>query len=416
PEIYFGHVVLKISDQDLFDSYESHLSNIFIIISMQLENMRYKREIKASEKKYRDLYENSPDMLFSIDAETENIFDCNKTAAETLGYQKKEIIGLPVSNFYEIESSESIKNNFAEFLDFAMTKGGELQIQKNDGTSISVSLNESTIKDKNGKIIHRRLSLRDISQVKKAKLEKAKLEKQLLQSQKMESIGTLASGVAHEINNPVNGIMNYAQLIKDKIDSGSPLVEYASEIIYETNRVTTIVRNLLTFARQDRIEYSPARLKDIIDQTLSLIRTVLRKNQINLELIVPEDLPLIKCRSQQIQQVLMNLITNARDALNEKYPGYDENKKIEISSSLFQKDGRELVRITVYDKGIGINSNVSKNLFDPFYTTKGRAVGTGLGLSISFGIIRDHHGELSFESEPGKYTKFHIDLPVVLIT
>jgi signal transduction histidine kinase len=127
---------------------------------------------------------------------------------------------------------------------------------------------------------------------------------------------------------------------------------------------------------------------------------------------ISEDLPKIKCRSQQIQQVVMNLITNARDALNEKYSGFDDNKKIEIISVFFDKNGRRWIRTTVEDRGIGIASDTMERMFDPFYTTKERYRGTGLGLSISYGIVKDHHGELRVESEPGLYTRFHMDLPV----
>jgi signal transduction histidine kinase len=252
----------------------------------------------------------------------------------------------------------------------------------------------------------------DITDRKKAEKDKQKMEFQLRRSQKMESIGTLAGGVAHEINNPINGIMNYAQLIKDKIDDGSPIAEYASEIINETKRVAQIVQNLLAFSRKDHDSYRSANIKDIVDNTMSLIKAVFRRDQIRLEVNVPEDLPAIKCRDQQIQQVIMNLMTNARDALNEKYPGYDENKVMEISSNLFEKDGKSWIRTTVKDRGIGIDPDVGERMFDPFFTTKERTVGTGLGLSISYGIVKDHHGELTFESKPGQYTKFHMDLPV----
>ncbi|MBW2669221.1 MAG: PocR ligand-binding domain-containing protein [Deltaproteobacteria bacterium] len=253
---------------------------------------------------------------------------------------------------------------------------------------------------------------KEIRERKQAEEEKSLLEAQLQQTQKMESIGTLAGGVAHEINNPINGIMNYAQLIVDRTDAESSLSEFAGEIIHETKRIATIVRNLLTFAREENQAHSSAILKDIIDNTMSLIQTVFKRDQISLEVDVSEDLPKIKCRSQQIQQVIMNLMTNARDALNEKYSGYDENKKIVISSSLFKKNGKRWIRTTVEDHGVGIEPDIKERIFDPFYTTKDRTVGTGLGLSISYSIVKDHHGELRVESEPGQYTKFHMDLPV----
>ena len=242
--------------------------------------------------------------------------------------------------------------------------------------------------------------------------EQRALEAQLRQSQKLESIGTLAGGVAHEINNPIMGIMNYAQLIIDKLGPDSPVSEYATEIGAETERVATIVKNLLSFARHEKQAHSQARMRDMIDETLSLVNTVLRRDQIKLDIAIADDLPRIKCHSQQIQQVIMNLVTNARDALNEKYPGNDVNKKINVTASTLEKDGRYWLRTTVADTGPGIPDEVRERMFDPFYTTKPKDKGTGLGLSISHGIVKDHGGEMTVESEVGEWTRFHVDLPV----
>ncbi|MDY0042408.1 MAG: PocR ligand-binding domain-containing protein, partial [Desulforhabdus sp.] len=249
------------------------------------------------------------------------------------------------------------------------------------------------------------LNARDIS-------DRRRLEEQLLHSQKIESIGTLAGGVAHEINNPINGIMNYAQLILDGTEGENPARIYAEEIVHETQRVAKIVRNLLTFARDEKQSHSPALLSDIVSSVLSLIQTLIRRDQIDLQLEIPDDLPKIKCRSQQIQQVLMNLMTNARDALNERYAGYSEKKKLALRAKFIDKQGRRFIRTTVEDTGKGIPSEILDRIFDPIFTTKPKEIGTGLGLSISYGIVKDHGGELSVESEPGGYTRFHMDLPV----
>lgn len=238
------------------------------------------------------------------------------------------------------------------------------------------------------------------------------MEVQLRQAQKLESIGTLASGVAHEINNPINGIMNYAQLIMDRMGQDSPISEFAGEIGKESKRVTTIVRNLLSFARQEKQPYILTRIYDIVDSALSLIRALISRDHIILEVNVPEDLPEINCQSQQIQQVLVNLLTNARGALNEKYPGQDENKLIRISASAMEKDDKPWLRLTVEDHGAGIPEGIRERIFDPFFTTKPRDKGTGLGLSISHGIVKEHHGELILESKIGEWTRFHLDLPV----
>ncbi|MDM8556089.1 transporter substrate-binding domain-containing protein [Desulfococcaceae bacterium HSG7] len=247
---------------------------------------------------------------------------------------------------------------------------------------------------------------------KKMLEEKRALEAELRHQQKLQSIGVLAGGVAHEINNPINGIMNYAQLIVDDLNEDSPLTEFAGEIIHETERVSVIVRNLLAFARQEKQTHSPARMVDIVEATLSLIRTIMRHDQITLDVTVPEDLPQIKCRSNQIQQVLMNLMTNARDALNERYPKYDPGKVITVTSRVVLKEKQKWLRTTVEDRGSGITPGTKTQMFDPFFTTKPKEMGTGLGLSISYGIVQDHHGELHVQSEPGQYTRFHLDLPV----
>ena len=238
------------------------------------------------------------------------------------------------------------------------------------------------------------------------------LEVRLRQLQKLEEIGTLAGGVAHEINNPINGIMNYAQLISDRLDPESPLREFAVGIGREAERVAKIVRNLLAFARQEKESHSLASIAEIVSNTLSLIRTIIRGDQITLEVDVPSGLPNIKCRSQQIQQVLMNLLTNARDALNQRYPEHDPDKIMMVTVRPFEKEGRPWIRVMVEDHGVGIPDEIRGRLFDPFFTTKDRTQGTGLGLSISHGIVQEHHGELCVESEPGEYTRFLLELQV----
>lgn len=232
------------------------------------------------------------------------------------------------------------------------------------------------------------------------------------QQQKLEAIGTLASGVAHEINNPIMGIMNYAQLILDEAEKESQSFTFANEIIAESRRISVIVQDLLFFARHEKQAHSPANLHDIVQRTLSLINSLIKKDQISITVDLPDELPQLKCRSQQIQQVVMNLLTNARDALNEKYPGFNEDKIIHVSGNLFLQENRRWIRLTVEDHGNGIPAEIQERLFDPFFTTKGRDMGTGLGLPISYGIIKEHHGEISFETEQGRFTRFHVDLPV----
>jgi signal transduction histidine kinase len=249
--------------------------------------------------------------------------------------------------------------------------------------------------------------------VKRDITRELELESQLRQAQKLEAIGTLASGVAHEINNQVMGVMNYAQLIKDDLGQSHPEIRgYADEIVHETERVAVIVRNLLHFARQEGdASQRPTAMADIVESTLSLMRTVVRRDQIALLVEVPRGLPQVRCRGQQIQQVIMNLLTNARDALNEKYPGSHADKTIRVTARAVDGDATLRVRTTIEDRGTGIPEALRERIFEPFFTTKGRDRGTGLGLAISHGIAKDHGGQLTVESEVGQWTRFHLDLP-----
>jgi len=252
---------------------------------------------------------------------------------------------------------------------------------------------------------------REMAERALAEQEKRALETHLHQTQKLEAIGTLASGVAHEINNPLTGIINYADLIASRVDDPS-LRDFAEGIQEEGGRIASIVRSLLSFARQDKDEHSTAYIPDIVDASMSLLGALMRKEQVTIEVEIEENLPTVRCRSQQIQQVLVNLLTNARDALNARYPEYDENKIVRIVAGPHTQGTDRYLRITVEDHGIGIAPESAASIFDPFYTTKPKEKGTGLGLSISYGIVREHAGTLSVDIETPGITKFHVDLPV----
>jgi predicted ATPase/signal transduction histidine kinase len=253
----------------------------------------------------------------------------------------------------------------------------------------------------------------DVSARKRAEADKRALEAQVRQQQRLESIGTLASGVAHEINNPIQGIMNYAELIAGAPDNRALVEEFAGEITHESERVATIVRNLLAFSRREGLQPATAvDLRELVTSTLSLIHSLIRRDQIQLVITIPTELPRVQARPQEIQQVIMNLVTNARDALNAVYPGYDERKRITIDAEVRRSASAAWVRLIVEDSGPGIPAAIQARIFDPFFTTKGRDEGTGLGLAVSHGIAQDHGGALTVESEPGHGARFLLDLPV----
>jgi signal transduction histidine kinase len=229
------------------------------------------------------------------------------------------------------------------------------------------------------------------------------------QQQRLEAIGTLASGVAHEINNPVQSIMNYALLIERR-SSTPDVVKYAQEILHESQRVAAIVRGLLSFSRQEGGPYTEVAVHELVSSTLSLLSVMLRKDGVQIEASDLEDGPAVRCHPQQIQQVLMNLLANARDSLNARYPGQDDAKRIVIHSRPWLREGELFVRLTVEDFGIGIPESQLEQIFDPFFTTKAQGNAAGLGLAISHGIVVEHGGMISVESDATS-TRFHVDLP-----
>lgn len=341
----------------------------------------------------------------------------NPVFSQVTGYTQDEVLG---------QNPRLLKSgvhdaSFYQSLWAVLTSGGAWSGQfvnrRKNGMQYFEEATICPVRNAQGTVVNYVAVKRDIT-------HEQELEVQLRQAQKLESIGTLAGGVAHEINNPLMGIEGYAELIAYKMQQDPEIHGFATSIRHEVKRVSRIVRNLLSFARQEKERYQPALLRDIIDATLSLVSTVMRHDQIKLDLDVPDDLPPLLCSSQQIQQVLMNLLTNARDALNARFPGVNANKSIQLSARLVAGAASRMsgagpgargsmIRLTVEDHGCGIAEVNLGRIFDPFFTTKPRDKGTGLGLSISHGIIKEHGGTMTVESKEGEWTRFHVQLPVL---
>lgn len=250
-----------------------------------------------------------------------------------------------------------------------------------------------------------------MEEYRKVESEKHELLLQVQHQQKMDSVGMLASGVAHEINNPLHAIMGCAEMIANGLQQDEAVNRLASSIVVESKRVAEIVRNLLTFARQDVQEFETTDICPVVVETLSLLRVAMRHDDIEIVEEIPSRIPALRCRPNQIKQVIMNLLINARDAVNERYADHKSIKRIELK--IYQEDqlGVPRICIAVSDNGHGISPDVMDRIFNPFFTTKEVGTGTGLGLSISYGIIKEHHGDLKVESVPDEFCRFIIDLP-----
>ncbi len=293
--------------------------------------------------------------------------------------------------------------NFCPVIDTVVSgKIHQVESAFQNGKSYDVNASPFTDVDGNVKAI---VLLRDIT-------EKKTLQAEAMRAGHLASLGELSAGVAHEINNPINGVINYAELLKDESEEKGEDAEIPKRIIKEGERIAVIVSNLLSFARDRKENFSHAYLSELLSDTLSLVEKQIMKDRIELNLDVPYDLPAVKVRTQEIQQVFLNLLSNGRHALNQRFPQFHKDKVLEIKGEEVTIEGLQHVRMTFYDRGIGIPPKILDKICNPFFSTKPKGEGTGLGLSISHGIIKNHGGRLWFESVLGEYAKVIIDLPI----
>lgn len=228
----------------------------------------------------------------------------------------------------------------------------------------------------------------------------------------LAELGELAAGVAHEVNSPINCIISYAEMLQDSKPTDGELREIARRLIREGEHVARVVSNLLAYSRGSGDVIEEFSVFNIFDSTLIFVEPQLRKCGITIREDFPEQIPNITGNRHRIQQVLLNLLNNAKDALNQKYPTPHENKVIEIGCRQYLVDDRPWIGISVLDFGVGIEQDVLGRVKDAFFTLKPGGKGTGLGLSISNSIVQEHGGRLEIESEYGSYTKATIHLPL----
>jgi signal transduction histidine kinase len=225
----------------------------------------------------------------------------------------------------------------------------------------------------------------------------------LIQSEKLAAFGQLGAGIAHEIKNPLAGIQGLTQLSLRKMDKSAPVYKNLTIIEKETNRCTTIIQNLLKFARQEKVAFEPVDVNQTAQDAIAIVEHQLQMNKVKLQKKFATALPIVLGNANQIQQVLINLMVNAQQAM-EGTPG-------EVTVTTLSTNSNH-VQVQVSDTGPGIPADLHVKIFEPFFTTKEVGKGTGLGLSVSYGIIREHKGEIKVESSPGKGTTFKISLPV----
>ncbi|MHA1266261.1 MAG: PAS domain S-box protein [Candidatus Helarchaeota archaeon] len=410
--------------------------------------------LKESESRYRTLFERSPTSIILLDKKG-NFLDCNEATEQIFKIPRSDLIGKTFKDLLAIPNEEREK---LQIFHQDLKNGREIgpidfKIILKDSTQRWISIRNALMKFSE-EIIGYQLLVEDITEEKLAKeklknyaetleeeveiktkqlqLERDELQRtlknlkntqeQLIQSEKLASIGLLAAGIAHEINNPLMGIINYAQIIQEEL-KGQGFVNmekkpfsFLKGIIREGKRISGIVTDLLTFSRERPRQYQFSDIADIVKSALSLLFSAISTSQISLELKLDKRLPKIPMDPQKIQQVLINVLQNAIAALDEKFGKkvIKGTKKITIESSRVIQNGIEYGKLIIRDNGQGIKAKNLPKVFDPFFTTKdiSQEYGTGLGLSISYGIIKDHKGKIEIQSAWQEGTEVTIFLPL----
>jgi PAS domain S-box-containing protein len=375
-------------------------------------------KLKSSEEKFRTFFEFSPDGTL-ITTESGKILSVNQAFMEMFRLEEEDLSKINAANLYGDQSTR--EKLLSEIFEFGEIKNREVVFRKKDGSElpalISINLISALIMVgdeslKNEKVLLLNV-IRDIS-------EKKEVERQLTHAQKMESIGMLAGGVAHDFNNLLAGIMGYASLIKIQAPAENVFHEYAQIIEQSALRGSELTHKLLAFARGGKYMIENVNLNEIADEVLSILKHTIEKKIVIVKDLEP-DLRFVKADASQINQVLLNLCVNARDAMTGA--GKDEYRlTIRTFNIYLEKQSFAMgdvcpagayVGIEVSDTGTGVSPMILPRIFDPFFTTKEKGQGTGLGLSMVYGIIKNHDGYIDVKSEPTIGTSFAIYLPAV---
>jgi PAS domain S-box-containing protein len=369
---------------------------------------RQQRQLRASEERYRALFEQAKDGIGLVRLSDHRLVEANNKACEILGVGQQDCVDRDIRELLHTSTPPELIMTAAS----GQPAGeSEFTIENARGQSVPISVSFTPLSTDGDEIMI--MALRDLSTRKKLEAEREAMQQQLYQSSKLASIGELSAGVAHEINNPLNGIINFAQLLKDEEKPRSEFEQQMIDgIIDEGERIAKIVRGLLTFASASTHELQHVRFAESLKTSIALFGHQFEKAGITVEIDLEPDLPFVRADGSRLRQVVVNMISNAYHALKAKPADPAERKLFRISARRAVKNG-DIVRVEFYDNGVGIKREDLRKVFDPFFTTRRETGGTGLGLSVSFGIIRDFGGTISVESEEGKFTRFIIELSAV---
>ncbi|MBF0207439.1 MAG: PAS domain S-box protein [Oligoflexia bacterium] len=410
-ETYIVDVLGKPMLIDLFinilPGYEESLSKILVSFIDITEKRKAEFDLLKQQKRIKTLFDGIMDAIFIADPDSGIILDCNDAATALTGRSRKEIIGTHQS---QLHPQSKINNNFSASFKKLVRGEGKIEVDqviKKDGTIVDVSIHATFIEIGDKTVIQG--VFRDISEIKKIQHEKEQVQAQLIHSAKLASIGTLAAGVAHEINNPLAIIKGNVDILNDHIiemDEHEDVEEYVEIIKNQNiaiNRISKIVNGLRSFSRSDTDIVETVDVNKAVRDTLALCETLFTKRGLTIVTHLCFGELHVQGNAGKLQQVILNLLTNAKDAC-----GTDiKNSVINIETV----NNGPIVILKVSDNGTGIAKEHLDKIFDPFFTTKPLGQGTGLGLSISYSIIQAFGGTMTVETEVGFGTTFTVNLP-----
>jgi PAS domain S-box-containing protein len=372
------------------------------------ERSRSSLALRQSETRYRELVENA---MYGIYRETVHgrFLQVNPALVRMLGYEtSQELMNLPTLDAYRYPQDRS-RLLMEEYRRTGRLIGVEVEWKRKDGLPLLVRLSGRGVSDEAGQLQELEIIVEDVT-------ERRALEKQLHQVRKFEAIGQLAGGIAHDFNNVIGAMMGWAELGSEQAPPDGRLADYFKKIRTQAGRAAGLTRQLLAFARRQILEPQDIQLNTVVADVLSLLEKVIGKD-VEIKTSLAADLALVRADSSQVEQVLMNLCLNARDAMPNGGRLIIETRNTNLDEDACRRTPglspgfhSELV---VSDNGVGMDAKTRDHIFEPFFTTKEPGKGTGLGLATVFGIVRQHGGFVSVDSEPDCGTTFRIYLPAV---
>ncbi len=393
---------------------EKHIISITRDIS---ERKAAENALRESQKRFEEMTNLLPQTVWEADLQG-NFTYVNKTGIELMGYKEDFDISrtINIRDIIAPEDQERAFTNIKSMLAQNTINSHEYFALKKNGTKFPILVYSSPI-IKDYKPVGIRGITIDMTELKEAEKEKERLEKKLRRSQKLETIGTLAGGIAHDFNNILSPIMGYAEMGLLELKPEVSLYDDLKNILDGANRARDLVKQILTFSKQAEKERKPLNLSIVLNEAIKLLRSSI-PSTIKIRKIIDENVPQISADATQMHQVIMNLCTNAAQAMDKEGGLLTiELKEIDIDSQMVKThvnlERNSYIRLTVKDTGIGMDNNTLDRIFEPFFTTKEVDKGTGMGLSTVYGIIRGHKGEITVYSEPGSGSVFHVYLPTI---